>query len=60
MLTGFGLSAQDRGLVEEVIAAAGAAGCVALFVTVDAPQLGRRERDMRNKTQASSGSSIQV
>ena len=24
-------------------------GCRALFITVDAPQLGRRERDMRNK-----------
>ena len=25
------------------------AGCKALFITVDAPQLGRREKDMRNK-----------
>eukprot|EP01052_Picozoa_sp_SAG31_P002854 SAG31_NODE_103_length_25164_cov_12.124317_22_plen_299_part_00 len=50
---------QDRGLVEDVIKAAGEAGCQALFVTVDAPQLGRRERDMRNKTEASSGSAIQ-
>ena len=24
-------------------------GCKALFITVDAPQLGRREKDMRNK-----------
>ena len=26
-----------------------AAGCTALFITVDAPQLGNREKDRRNK-----------
>eukprot|EP01051_Picozoa_sp_SAG22_P025922 SAG22_NODE_7920_length_697_cov_1.852843_1_plen_206_part_10 len=45
--------------MEQVISEAAACGCKAIFVTVDAPQLGRRERDMRNKTEASSGSSIQ-
>jgi len=36
-----------------------AAGVKALFVTVDAPQLGRREKDMRNKFKGS-GSNVQT
>eukprot|EP01065_Artemidia_motanka_P038359 TRINITY_DN47206_c0_g1_i1.p1 TRINITY_DN47206_c0_g1~~TRINITY_DN47206_c0_g1_i1.p1 ORF type:complete len:588 (+),score=159.83 TRINITY_DN47206_c0_g1_i1:80-1765(+) len=46
----------NRGLCEDLVKSAEAAGITALFITVDAPQLGRRERDMRNKagTQAAS------
>ncbi len=39
----------NRKLTEQVVKRAEAQGCKALFVTVDAPQLGRRERDMRHK-----------
>jgi len=39
----------NRKLTEKVVRQAEAGGCTALCVTVDAPQLGRRERDMRNK-----------
>ncbi len=39
----------NRSLTEEVVRRAESKGCRALFVTVDAPQLGRRERDMRHK-----------
>jgi L-lactate dehydrogenase (cytochrome) len=39
----------NRSLTEEVVRRAESKGCRALFVTVDAPQLGRRERDMRFK-----------
>jgi len=39
----------DRGRSEEYVKKLEAAGVQALFVTVDAPQLGRREKDMRNK-----------
>ena len=39
----------DRSLTERVVARAEAKGCRALFVTVDAPQLGQRPRDMRHK-----------
>jgi 4-hydroxymandelate oxidase len=38
---------QDRGLVREHIEAAVAAGCRAIVLTVDAPLLGRRDRDLR-------------
>ena len=41
---------QDRELVQEMVQNAESYGCKALFVTVDAPQLGRRDRDMRMKT----------
>lgn len=34
-------------------------GCRALFVTVDAPQLGRREKDMRNKF-TTTGTAVQA
>ena len=36
-------------VTEEYVQRAEAGGCKAVFVTVDAPQLGRREKDMRNK-----------
>jgi L-lactate dehydrogenase (cytochrome) len=45
---------QDRSLVEDMIKNAESYGCRALFVTVDAPQLGRRDRDRRMKTVDSS------
>lgn len=40
---------RDRELTKSVIQKAERLGFKALFVTVDAPLLGRRERDMRNK-----------
>ena len=39
----------DRMITEKVIKEAEERGCKALWVTVDAPQLGKREKDMRNK-----------
>ena len=39
----------ERSRSEEYVRKLEAAGVKALFVTVDAPQLGRREKDMRNK-----------
>jgi len=39
----------DRNLTYNVVKKAEANGFRGLFITVDAPQLGRRERDMRNK-----------
>ena len=40
---------QDREKTREMVTHAMDLGCKALFITVDAPQMGRRERDMRNK-----------
>jgi len=40
---------KDRGVTQSVVQKAEALGFKALCITVDAPQLGRRERDMRNK-----------
>ena len=39
----------ERSRTEEYVSKLEKAGVQALFVTVDAPQLGRREKDMRNK-----------
>ncbi len=39
---------KDRGVTRELIARAQEAGCRALVLTVDAPFLGSRERDVRN------------
>ncbi len=39
----------DRATTARLVRQAEAGGCRALFVTVDAPQLGRREKDMRHK-----------
>ncbi|KAJ9465468.1 Cytochrome b2 [Diplonema papillatum] len=39
----------DRQATARVVREAEAAGMAALFVTVDAPRLGKREKDMRNK-----------
>jgi len=44
---------KDRELMREVVQKAERLGFQALFITVDAPQLGRRERDMRNKAKMS-------
>ncbi|RKP12228.1 FMN-dependent dehydrogenase-domain-containing protein [Piptocephalis cylindrospora] len=41
--------AQDRDHTARLIRAAEDRGCKGLFITVDAPQLGRREKDMRMK-----------
>ena len=40
---------KDRAITERIIKHAEKRGCKALFITVDAPQLGRREKDMRSK-----------
>lgn len=40
---------RDRGATRDLVARAEAAGCRALVLTVDAPVLGRRERDVRNR-----------
>lgn len=40
---------RDRGATAELVRRVEAAGAQALFVTVDAPLLGRRERDVRNR-----------
>ncbi len=40
---------KDRSVTERIIKHAEKRGCRGLFITVDAPQLGRRERDMRSK-----------
>ncbi len=40
---------KDRAITERIIKHAEKRGCRGLFMTVDAPQLGRRERDMRSK-----------
>jgi len=40
---------RDRAATEAVIARAEAAGCRALVLTVDAPLIGMRERDVRNR-----------
>ena len=40
---------RDRAVTERLVRHAEKRGCRALFVTVDAPQLGRREKDMRSK-----------
>ncbi len=40
---------KDRGATEALVRRVEAAGCRALVLTVDAPYLGRRERDVRNR-----------
>ncbi|OJJ02315.1 hypothetical protein ASPVEDRAFT_133109 [Aspergillus versicolor CBS 583.65] len=56
---------KDRAITKRIIEHAEARGCKGLFITVDAPQLGRREKDMRSKfsdvgsdVQASGGDSV--
>ncbi|KEZ41122.1 Nitrate reductase (NADH) [Scedosporium apiospermum] len=40
---------KDREITKRIVQHAEQRGCKALFITVDAPQLGRREKDMRVK-----------
>ncbi|KAF2232485.1 hypothetical protein EV356DRAFT_450098 [Viridothelium virens] len=39
----------DRNITKRIVEHAEKRGCKGLFITVDAPQLGRREKDMRSK-----------
>ncbi|KAL9105529.1 MAG: hypothetical protein Q9227_009326 [Pyrenula ochraceoflavens] len=49
---------KDRKITERIVKHAEARGCKGLFITVDAPQLGRREKDMRTKF-SDTGSNVQ-
>ena len=49
---------KDRAITKRIIEHAERRGCKGLFITVDAPQLGRREKDMRSKFQ-DVGSNVQ-
>lgn len=49
---------KDRDITRRIVEHAEARGCRGLFITVDAPQLGRREKDMRSKF-TDPGSSVQ-
>ena len=49
---------KDREITKRIVEHAEKRGCRALFITVDAPQLGRREKDMRSKF-SDVGSSVQ-
>lgn len=42
----------NRSVIQGLLQKAQEGGCTMLFVTVDAPMLGRREKDMRNKAAA--------
>ena len=48
----------DREITKRIIQHAEKRGCKGLFITVDAPQLGRREKDMRSKF-SDTGSNVQ-
>ena len=50
---------RDRAVTEALVRRVEAAGCRALVLTVDAPILGRRERDARNKFQLPPGMAIE-
>lgn len=50
---------RNRDITHRIIKHAEARGCKGLFITVDAPQLGRREKDMRSKF-SDQGSSVQA
>lgn len=49
---------KDRAITRKIIEHAEKRGCKGLFITVDAPLLGRREKDMRSKF-TEKGSSVQ-
>lgn len=49
---------KNRDITKKIVEHAEARGCKGLFITVDAPQLGRREKDMRSKF-SDVGSSVQ-
>lgn len=50
---------KDREITRRIVQHAERRGCKALFITVDAPQLGRREKDMRSKFD-DEGSNVQA
>lgn len=50
---------KDRAITKKIVEHAEKRGCKALFITVDAPQLGRREKDMRVKF-SDTGSNVQA
>ncbi|PFH62689.1 hypothetical protein XA68_12367 [Ophiocordyceps unilateralis] len=50
---------KDREITRSIVRHAEKRGCKGLFITVDAPQLGRREKDMRSKF-TDSGSDVQA
>lgn len=49
---------KNREITKNIVKHAEARGCKGLFITVDAPQLGRREKDMRSKFD-DAGSNVQ-
>ncbi|KAJ9148905.1 FMN-dependent dehydrogenase [Pleurostoma richardsiae] len=49
---------KDRAITQRIVEHAEKRGCKGLFITVDAPQLGRREKDMRSKF-TEQGSNVQ-
>lgn len=49
---------KDHAITEKIVRHAEERGVKGLFITVDAPQLGRREKDMRQKF-ADEGSNVQ-
>ncbi|KAI2741587.1 hypothetical protein DTO013E5_2380 [Penicillium roqueforti] len=49
---------KDREITRKIVEHAEERGCKGLFITVDAPQLGRREKDMRSKF-SDPGSNVQ-
>lgn len=49
---------KDREITKKIVQHAESRGCKGLFITVDAPQLGRREKDMRTKF-TDTGSNVQ-
>lgn len=49
---------KDRAITQRIVQHAEKRGCKGLFITVDAPQLGRREKDMRTKF-TEQGSNVQ-
>jgi L-lactate dehydrogenase (cytochrome) len=49
---------KNREITKKIVQHAETRGCKGLFITVDAPQLGRREKDMRSKFE-DAGSSVQ-
>ncbi|KAK4103739.1 hypothetical protein N658DRAFT_445171 [Parathielavia hyrcaniae] len=49
---------KDRAITQRIVQHAERRGCKGLFITVDAPQLGRREKDMRTKF-TEQGSNVQ-
>jgi len=49
---------KDRAITQRIVEHAERRGCKGLFITVDAPQLGRREKDMRSKFE-DPGSNVQ-